>query len=166
MLKLYELTDKYNSLIASLDNDELQQEELLELIGGVKEQFNDKAIATGKVVRSLLAEADGIQSEISRLASRKKAIENKTEWIKKYLKEEMINSKLDVIKGDVLSISLKINPPSVQILNQDDIPETYRRVIPETWEADKVSILKTFKDNGEIVLGCGIIRDKKSLVIK
>jgi len=165
-LKLYELADNYNALIASLDNDEVQQEELLSLIGNIEEQFKDKAIATGKVIRSLLAETDGIQSEINRLASRQQSLQNKTEWLKKYLMQEMINSNIDKIKGDVLNISLKTNPPSVQIINQEDIPPEYRRVIPETWQPDKAKILTQFKDTGEIIPGIDIVRDKKSLSIR
>jgi hypothetical protein len=78
----------------------------------------------------------------------------------------MTVANINKIKGDVLDLSLRANPPSVNIIDNDSIPDDYRKIIPESWQPDKISILKAFKDNGEIVSGCEIITDKKTLVIK
>jgi len=73
---------------------------------------------------------------------------------------------VDNVKGTLVTISLRKNPVSVNILNAEAIPEIYRVVIPESWQPDKKAILTQFKNTGEIVDGVEIVNDKKHLEIK
>jgi len=166
MTHLYELSDEYVSILTEIDSEVTEETTLLEQLNNIKARFNDKAENIGKLVLSLTGEASKLTLEEQRLASRRQAITKKVDWLKDYLKQEMTVAKIDQVKGTVVTVSLKNNPPSVNILDQDDIPEEYRRVIPETWQPDKRSILDHFKDTGEIINGTEIITDKKSLVIK
>jgi RNA recognition motif-containing protein len=78
----------------------------------------------------------------------------------------MLLSGIDKITGQLMTLSLRKAPPSVLILNQDEIPNEYFRIIPETKEVNKSSILEHFKSSGEIIKGIDIVTDKKTLMIK
>jgi hypothetical protein len=167
-MKLYELSEKYNNLINILNDDEidLQESDLKTELNEIQTQFNDKAENIGKLILSLDSEALCIKNEIERLNKRKASAERKVEWLKSYLLNEMIVSKQDKIEGKLLTLSLRKNPPSCVIPNMDLVPQEFRRVIPETWQPDKKSIIDLFKQTGEIFDWCDVITDKKSLSIK
>jgi len=118
------------------------------------------------MVLSLKADAETLKLEEQRLSKRRHTIEAKSEWLETYLKNELTNTGVDNVKGTLVTVSLRKNPVSVNILNAEAIPEIYRVVIPESWQPDKKAILTQFKNTGEIVDGCEIINDKKHLEIK
>jgi len=165
-MKLYELSDDYRKLLTELDNEESQQDNITAILSEVKEQFNEKVENIGKMVLSLKADAETLKLEEQRLSKRRHTIEAKSEWLETYLKNELTNTGVDNVKGTLVTVSLRKNPASVNILNAEAIPEIYRTVIPESWQPDKKAILTQFKNTGEIVDGCEIINDKKHLEIK
>ena len=83
-----------------------------------------------------------------------------------YLLAEMTKTNIDKVKEDVISVSVQNSPPSCEVIELDQIPEQYIRVIPEQHEADKRLIIDHFKDTGEIIPGVDLIRDKKHVVIR
>jgi hypothetical protein len=165
-MKLYELSDDYRKLLTELDNEESQQDNITAILSEVKEQFNEKVENIGKMVLSLKADAETLKLEEQRLSKRRHTIEAKSEWLETYLKNELTNTGVDNVKGTLVTVSLRKNPASVNIINAEAIPEIYRVVIPESWQPDKKAILTQFKNTGEIVDGCEIINDKKHLEIK
>lgn len=166
MTHLYQLSQDYRVLSEAIEADELQEDALKQQLAEIKTQFQDKAVNIGKLVLSLESDASVIETEMARLAKRKATVDNRKEWLKSYLLNEMCVAGVDKVKGDILNVFLRTNPPSVQVVNPDQIPAEFMRVIPERREVDKLRILATFKSNGEIVQGCEIVRDRKSLVIK
>jgi hypothetical protein len=47
-----------------------------------------------------------------------------------------------------------------------DLPWEYRKLVPESWQADRIAIIKRFKDTGEIVEGAELQLNNKRLEIK
>ena len=165
-MKLYELSDDYRNLLEALDGEDSEQDNITAILSQVKEQFNEKVENIGKMVLSLKADAEAVKLEEQRLAKRRKALESKADWLSDYLKNELTNTGVDNVKGTLVTVSLRKNPASVNILNAEAIPEIYRVVIPESWQPDKKAILTQFKNTGEIVDGVEIVNDKKHLEIK
>lgn len=165
-MHLYELSGQYQALMQLNEDDESQIDNLSELLSNVTDQFNEKAENVGKVILSLNAESQAIKNEESRLSKRRNQLERKVEWLKSYLLNEMTITKIDKIEGQTLTLSLRNNPPSVKVDNEENIPIDFRKIIPETWQPDKTAILQHFKSTGEIINGVSIITDKKSLSIR
>ncbi len=162
-MRLYELAQDYNTI---LDTEDLSDEQIVEHLDNIKAQFNEKVVNTGKVILTLKAEVKAVKSEIDRLAARQKSLEHKAEWLESYLLDNMIDAKQNKVEGDVLSISIRPNPPSVKIINLAEIPNSFCIHIPEGWQPDKKLIADHFKRTGEVVAGVEIVTDKKSVVIK
>ena len=76
---LYELTNAYRMI---QDSDELTEEELAQCLNNIKEIFNEKAINIGKLVLSLQADSESVDTEIKRLSARKQAFDNRIKGIK------------------------------------------------------------------------------------
>ena len=150
MTHLYELSDQIKFL---QEDTELGEEEFQKALGEIQGQFQDKVENIGKLFLSFQADVTAIKSEEERLQSRRQSIEHKADWLKGYLLQEMTAVGIEKVRRDVLTVSLRTNPPSVNVLDQEAIPIEFRRIIPETWQPNKPSILSHFKSTGEIVAG-------------
>lgn len=162
-MKLYELSQEYNAI---LDIEDMSDEQIVEHLNNIKAQFNEKVVNTGKVILTLKAEVKAVQSELDRLSSRKKSLEHKAEWLENYLLDNMVNANQLKIEGDVLSVALRNNPPSVKVIAEDKIPLRFFRIIPESHQLEKKWLLDEFKKTGEVFAGVEIVTDKKSVVIR
>jgi hypothetical protein len=162
--KLYELTDQYRFIANALD--EAEDEFPRDALEVIKTKIEDKAEDIAKLIRSYEADVLGIKSEIERLTKRGKTIQNKIDWLEGYLQAEMQVAGLDRIKKGLFTISLRNCPASVNIVNLDDIPTEFRRIVPESWQPDKKAILDYYKEHNESVAGVEIVTDKKTLSIR
>ena len=171
-MKLYELTDQYQRLIYGIDQPEITstpedyQTFLGETIALIKDQITDKIENLGKVILTLRASIDCIESERNRLEERQGILERKVDWLKDYLFREMTAAGIEKVQRPVVTVSLRKSPPSCEVVDIDQIPQTFRRVIPERWEPDKKAIIEQFKASGEIVAGVTIVVDKKTVQIR
>ncbi len=168
-MQLYKLTEQYNAIARMLESDGYEwitKESIQESLKVIKDDIETKITSIAKIVLELKADAAGISSEIDRLKKRKEATENHTEWFKNYLLGEMVATRIDKIKQDVITVSVSNNPPSVEIKAEDLIPIEYWKIIPETKQVDKMSILEHFKNTGEVVAGIEVVLNKKHINIR
>jgi len=168
MAKLYKLTENYQTIEAMLGQeiDYITQEEVIQTLANIKDEFEEKVSSIGKLVLELKSDIESVKAEEDRLAKRRVAFANKMEWLKNYLLVEMQSANILKVKRDVISVSVQNNPPSAELIDIDEVPEQYIRVIPEKRELDKKAIIEHFKDTGEIVSGVDIITDKKFVSIR
>ncbi|MDP4087361.1 MAG: siphovirus Gp157 family protein [Bacillota bacterium] len=160
MTVLYEMSQTRAQLLAMADS--MDTEVFIDTLAAIDEELEDKVENTAKFIRCLESDAEAIKAEEKRLADKRKALENKVSSIKEYLQHEMEFAGLDKVKRPTLTVSIQLNPPSVTVLDESLIPDTY--MIPVAPKLDKKSILKALKD-GEEVPGCDI-EQSKSLRIK
>ena len=168
---LYELADRYRFLESEVRELELTPGDdgnqiIFAALNAIKDKLDNKVENIGKFILSLKASVAGIEAEEHRLSDRKTAINQRIDWLKNYLLNEMTVAKIDKVKRDIFTVSLRTNPPSVHVLDETIIPKEYQHIIPESWQPDKKDITDHFKATGEIIPGVEIIKDKKSVVIR
>ena len=168
MVKLYELTERYNTIREMLDRDtqEITREEINESLSSIEDDIRIKVGNIGKLVLELKSDIVAIKAEEDRLTQRRQSYVNKMEWLKLYLLAEMTKTNILRVKEDVVSVSVQDNPPSCEVVDLEQIPEQFIRVIPEQHEADRKAIIEHFKETGEIVSGVDLILNKKHVVIR
>ena len=98
------------------------------------------------------------------MARRRKAIENRAERLRAYLKINMERCGISKIESPYFVLSLCNNPDSVDVIDESMIPADYLREIPALYEPDKALIKKAIHD-GFSVPGCALKRTQ-SLRIK
>lgn len=149
VLKLYELTDSFKQIAELIDEN--NPDEALEMaLQSIEGAIEEKADGIAKLIKSLDYDADIFKAEEKRLADRRKAIENKRDRIKSYIKEQMEKVGKDKIKLPTVTLALQNNPPAVQIMDDKAIPSKYITIIPEQYVADKKSILEALKAGEEV----------------
>ena len=151
MTRLYDLTESYRGIAALLDDETMPPEVICTALTEIKGSITEKCANIAGLIKDYDADADAIKAEIKRLTERLRAAENRQNWLKGYIKENMERMELDKIKTPLVTFSLQNNPPAVVIDNMGDLPKGY---IVETISqvADKKAIAAAIK-SGEVVPG-------------
>lgn len=161
-LTLYQITNAFPVLmeqeeITEKDKKEIEKE-LLELL----EQKSQNIIGYTK---NLELTIEAMKTEEKRIAEQRKILENRLENFKTYVKECMEQNGFSKIGTTLGTISVVKNPISVEIINEDEVPDEYKTIIT-TSKIDKAKIKNNFKETGEIPDGVKINTENTRLQIK
>lgn len=161
--KLYELTELYQNIWELIGDDETDVETLETALKQIEDNIEVKAESIAKLVKGIDGDIASLKEEERRLAKRRKTLENKQINIKLYLENQLKLMDINRIKTPIFTISLQRNPPSVRILNEDAIPDKYKKMetIISVVKKDLLEDLKL----GEIIDGAEI-KQEKSLRIR
>lgn len=158
-MRLYDFSNNYQRVLDMIDSG---QEGLEDTLESIEEAFEDKVENIAKLIRTLSAEIEGIKSEEKRLAERRISLVNNIKRLKSYTEDSMQAVGKRKIKGSLFTVYIKKNPPSVEVINNEVIPEKY--LVPVEPKLDKKAIIADSKE-GEKVPGVQI-RQSEGLQIR
>lgn len=158
MFKLYELTDMYQNIWNLVENEDIDLDNLEMALKTIEDSLESKAEGIAKIIKSIESDAAVLKEEETRLASRRKALENKKENIKSYLKEQLSLAGIDKVKTPLMTIALQNNPPSVNVIEEDKIPKQYK-VKTVSISLARREMLEALKA-GAVIPGVEIKQDK------
>lgn len=164
-ISLYNITNRFAELMDKANDGELTEEEYNTLGEELAIELQNKS---GNIIgysQNEEALIEAIDIQIKRLQEFKKTKKNNLDRFYQYVKDNMNRLRLTKIETELGTISIVKNPISVEIEDEEAIPEKYKNVIVTT-NIDKTAIKNHFKETGEIVAGTKIVNDKTSLRIK
>lgn len=161
-MRLYDLSSNYIQLVDMLENAE-NIEAVKDTLDAVEEAFEQKVENIAKLIRSKETELLAVNDELKRLSDRKKRLDKEVEWLSSYVHHELERTGMYEVKSSLFNIRLRNNPPSVNVINETELPMDYIKV-EEVRKVDKRAILEQLK-NGVSIPGVELVR-KRSLSIK
>ena len=161
MAKLYELTQNYNNLLELVDNPDVPTEMLEESLNSIDDEIDTKAENIAKVIKSIESDIAGLKGEEKRLADRRKSLEGRIDNLKEYVEGSMRAVGKEKIRGKAFTLGIQRNAPSVDIIDEDVIPEQYFITKKELSKKDILVALK----KGEEVPGAAV-KQTESLRIR
>lgn len=161
-LSLYEITGTFPKLMAQEEMSEEDKNKVEEELTTLLQKKSNAVIAYSKNIELTIK---AMKEEESRISTNRKALENRLEQFKKYVKECMEGNGINKIETDLGTLSIAQSPISVEIVNEEEIPDEYKEVIFTT-KVDKKKIADAFKSTGELVEGVEIHTDNTNLRIK
>lgn len=167
MSNLFELVGKRLELQTRLETMNFDEETIQDTLEGESGEITAKIESYGFVIRNRNAFADAMSNEIERMTARRDAEVKRIAAIEEWLLNSMVACNINKIECPAFSVSVRVNPPSVDVLDKSAIPADYMRLPepnPPVAAPDKKLILTALKDGFE-VSGCAIKRTNK-LVIK
>lgn len=165
MSRLYELTGQFKELAALAEGaDEDLAIAVRDTMGAIEGEFQDKGKAIAMIALNIDSDLAAIQSQIDRLAERKRIITNRKESLKEYLRENMDASGITKITHPLFTITCGKGRQSVVIDNENDIPDEFMSV-KTSMAPDKVAIAAAIKE-GIDVPGAHSEIGKSSISIK
>lgn len=161
-LSLYNITNGFVQLMA---NEEMTEEEKKLIKKELTELLQEKSENIIGFTKNLELTIEAMKTEEKRIAENRKSLEVKMEKFKEYVKECMEKMEDTKIETTLGTLSVAKNPISVEILDEDKIPNKYKTQVITT-KVDKKAIADDFKATGELIEGANIITTKTSLRIK
>lgn len=164
-LTLYNITNKFVDLMNKAQEGELTEEEYNELGNELTLELQNKSANIIGYIKNSESLLEAIKAEETRLSNMRKAGENKLDKFMQYVKECMEKLNLKEIPTELGSLKINKNPISVEIENEEEVPEEFKTIV-QTTKINKTAIKNHFKETGEIIAGVKIIDNKTTLKIK
>ncbi len=154
MPTLYELKDKYLKLLEMVTEEDSAA--FLETLESLEDAIEDKAENIVCVLKEMEGDINILKVEEKRLKERRQALEKRREHLRWYLQDELEVMNIPNIKTARFTISLKNNPPKVNVISEDLIPINF---IKASYSVDK-SALKEALENGQEIDGAELIQER------
>lgn len=158
---LFDLEAQAYELLAYLDEwHDLEPEDIAEgqaQLALIDQMMLEKVESYVSVIRSLDAMADAREAEEHRMRDRKLSARKQAEWLKNRLLVHMQTTGRQRIEMARFTVSVKTNPPSVNVLDAAAVPGEFQRTRIEV-SVDKRGILDALRATGEIPAGVEIVR--------
>lgn len=120
--------------------------------------LNEKRENIALYIKNLVADSRAIDDEIKNLTARKKSMNNKVDWLKSYLANDLQGNKFETPKVVVSFRKSK----AIDIAPNANIPDDY--LIPQEPKVDKTGLKKAVQ-SGEVIAGVSIV-EKQNISIK
>lgn len=160
-MKLYEITNEFLDL---MNDDEITEEEANKIGENLAIALQNKSTDIVGYYLNEKSDIEAIDTEIKRLQEMKKNKTNRLDRFKEYVKTNMERLDLKNIDTEYGKISIAKNPVSVEIIDEDKIPNEYK-ISEVVVKVDKKAIADDFKA-GKTIEGVKIHTDNTSLRIK
>ena len=144
-MKLYEITGEILELLTMAEDSDLDQKMIQDTMEGLDFEFEEKAEAYAKVVKTLEMDIAGLDEEIQRMTKRKATIKNNIDRLKRSLEGAMIATGKRKFKTPLFGFGIQKNPPSLNVLDESKIPEEFW--IEQQPKLDKKAALAYVKEN-------------------
>ncbi len=165
MPHLYELTAQMQGLQALIDEGELDAETLQDTLEGLGTDLQEKGENVLLFLANLAGDIQAFDAEIKRMTARKKTLQRNHDWMKEYLRTNMIENGIQKIECPVFTATLRKPGKKVEITNEKDLPVEYQTLVPASWTINKVQIGKDLKAGIEIP-GAKLVDAKTPITIK
>jgi|ERR1700727_1972633 len=155
-MKLFEIATEYQNIFANTFDEETGEvnENAIALLEILKDDIKEKGIAVASYIKNLDAERKAIEEAKKAMAEREARLDRRVTYLTSYLQSNMERCGISEINCPYFAIKLKKCPVSVDVLDENAIPETYKKT-KSLVSVDKVK-LKEEMLAGVIVQGAAL----------
>ena len=161
-LSLYDITSGFPALLENTEMSDEEKQKIQEELLTLLKQKSQNIIG---YIRNIELTVEAMKIEENRLSEQRKVLENKLDNFKQYVKECMEQNGIMKIETGLGTISIAKNPISIEIENEEEVPDEFKTTITTT-KIDKTKIKDNFKETGEIPDGVKINTENTRLQIK
>jgi hypothetical protein len=157
---LYAMSDEYLHLLELLEDPETVPEEVEAELDRISGKIAHKSEAIAGLIKWYQGLADMRSSEAKRMADSVHRFEGQAERLKAYLLRNMQQTGMTRIDTGRFTLSVKQNPPRVEVLEAAMVPSEYQRT-KVIIDVDKRAVTEHWKATGEIPPGVEIVRAER-----
>lgn len=125
MAKLYELSESYRQLLNYVEDEEVDLEMFKDTLESIEDLMGDKMENIAKLIKNTNGDIEVFKQEENRLYNRRRSMENKVEYLKKYLLESLETTGLKSVKAGTFTVRKQKNPDNISISENAKIPEEF-----------------------------------------
>lgn len=163
-MRLYDISQQFISIQELAENDESMIEAVADTMEGIAADFEQKGQAVVVIFKGMEADIEAIDSELKRLSEKKKAIQNRVEWLRNYLRDNMAATGITKISCPLFNITLSEAAKQVEVFDESALPDDYVTV-KTVLSPDKRKLLADLKEGVDIP-GAMLVEGTRRLTIK
>ena len=152
MSSLYELSDAYKRLRdmeEEIDGETLTEKTYLDTLESIEEPLKDKANNIAKLIKKLTSDVAEKKEKIAVWQGSKKTDENKAEWLKHYLTQELDHAGIKKLETEDFILSPRNFKASTVVESLDLLPDKFKNTKVEV-TPDKSEIYTAIKAGDEV----------------
>ena len=151
MTSLYDIAAEYRQTADKLADLDLDEQTIADTLEGMSGALEVKAQNVVMFARNLEATATAIKEAETAMAARRKAIENRAAGLRRYALSAMQVAGVQSIECPYFKLSVRKNPPAVEVFDAAQIPAQFMRTPePPPPAPDKKAITEAIKDGQEV----------------
>lgn len=162
-MPLYKIANEYLEIARNLADLDLPDEVINDTLEGASGDLETKAWNVAALIQQFEGDVGVIKDAEQRMASRRKTLERRCEWMRDYLLVQLLRVGIHEIESPEFVIRLRDNPPKVVFDDESVVPDVFKRQ-EMVVSIRKDDIRKSLLD-GQSVPGAHLEREKR-LVIK
>ncbi len=159
---LYQITNAFPILMESEEITEENKKQIEEELTLLLQEKSQNVIG---YARNIELTIEAMKNEEKRISDERKALENRLANYKDYVKECMEKGGFTKIETVLGSLTIAKSPISVEITNEDEVPNEFKLEVVTT-KIDKKAIADNFKATGEVPNGVQVHTNNTNLRIK
>jgi hypothetical protein len=156
----YVLSDDFKRLINLIEDPTSDQAAVEAELAAVTRDIQRKAFGIAELIRDRERYIADLKLEEAKLAAKRKVAERLVDRMHEYTLREMHVIGVERIDFGVHTLTIRVNPPSCEVVDAALVPSDYQRTRIEV-TVDRRSILEDFKKTGEIPPGVEIRRGER-----
>ena len=140
-MNLYKIANEYQEILSNTFDDETGEvnENAMALLEIAKDSLEEKGIAVASYIKNIEAECNAIHKAQLEMSAREIRLEKRIKYLIEYLQSNMERCAISEIKSPYFVIKLKKCPISTEILDENSIPNDYKKV-KEVVTIDKLKL--------------------------
>ena len=168
MSNLYEITGNLLMLQEMLE-DSVEDQVLTDTLEAVQGEYEYKMESYCKIIKNLEADVDALKTEVDRLTSKRKVLENNVSRLKKAMFDSMKATNTPKVKGQVFTIAIQKNGGVIPINYDKDNKDITLKLPDElvvVTEKPNLDAIRELLESGNAVEGFTLGERGESLRIK
>jgi len=162
-MKLYQITEQYNSALSELESSNLPQDVINDTLEGLKGDIQVKTQNVAAFILNRQAEIEAVKGASRKLSERARIEQNNLDGLKSYLLLNMEATGTTEVRSPEIVVKIRNNPSKVII--DETIPLDKKFMVEKITSQPDKKIIKEAIKSGETVNGAHLEKTK-SLVIK
>lgn len=151
MTSLYDIAAEYRQTADKLADLDLDEQTIADTLEGMSGELEVKAQNVVMFARNLEATATAIKEAETAMAARRKAIEHRAAGLRRYALSAMQVAGVQSIECPYFKLSVRKNPPAVEVFDAAQIPAQFMRAPePPPPAPDKKAITEAIKAGKEV----------------
>src|SRR5215510_8718719 len=146
---LYALSEEYLHLVELLEDPDVETEMIEWELDQISGAIAKKAESIAGLIHWYEGLAELRKFESKRMADSVAGFQRQADRLRAYLLRNMQLAEMTRIDTSRFTLSVRQNPPRVEVLEQLALPPGFLRHIPEQWEPNKKAIIDHWKQTGE-----------------
>jgi len=129
-MNLYTIANQYQEILDKTFDPETGEvnENAIALLEIVKDNMQEKGVAIASFIKNIEAERDAIEQAKKAMAEREARLDRRVNYLTQYLQTNMERCGINEIKCAYFAIKLKKCPVSVDIFDENSLPEEHKKV--------------------------------------